>query len=103
MRDEEHRSGERGERLFEPFDRRDVEMVGRLVEEQQVGLEHERPRERHALAQPAGQLLDERVRGKLQPVERGFDAMLRRPRVRRVERFVQRVHALHLTRVCGGQ
>ena len=79
MRDEDDRSGERGERLFEPFDRRDVEMVGRLVEEQQVGLENERPRERHALAQPAGQLLDECVRGKLQPVERDEERVDPRP------------------------
>ena len=52
--------GERGaavlERLFEPFDGDDVEMVGRLVEQQDVRLGREHARERRAARLAAGKL-----------------------------------------------
>ena len=37
MRDQHDRGVERDERLLEPLERLDVEVVGRLVEQQQVG------------------------------------------------------------------
>ena len=46
MRHERDRGIERHERLLEPLERLDVEMVRRLVEEQQVGAARERARER---------------------------------------------------------
>ena len=48
VRDEDHRGVERGEPRLEPLDRRDVEVVRRLVEQQQVGVAAERARERGA-------------------------------------------------------
>jgi hypothetical protein len=42
------RKGREG--FLQPFDRGDVQVVGGLVEEQQVGLQDERTRERDALA-----------------------------------------------------
>jgi hypothetical protein len=48
VRDEDHRCVDAAQQLLEPFDRVDVEMVGRLVEEQQVGLRRKCPRERCA-------------------------------------------------------
>ena len=102
VRHEDHASGERGERLFQPLDRIDVEMIGRLVEQKQVGLEHQCPRERDALAQTARERIDVRVGGKLQAIECRLDAMLDRPRVRAIERFVQRVHAIEILGVGGG-
>ena len=42
---------------FEPFDRRQVEMVGRLVEQQDVGLRRQRAGERRAAALAARQVV----------------------------------------------
>ena len=52
---DQHQRGARGRELvFQPFDRRQVEMVGRLVEQQDVGLGRERARERRAPRLAAG-------------------------------------------------
>ena len=58
MGDEDQRAGEGGERLLEPLDGGDVQVVGGLVEEQQAGLHHHRARQRHALPQASGELRD---------------------------------------------
>ena len=44
--DEDHRGVERPEHAFEPLERVDVEVVGRLVEQQQIGLRGQRTGER---------------------------------------------------------
>ena len=41
-------------KLFQPCDRLDVEVIGRLVEQQHVGRAHERLREQHAALHAAG-------------------------------------------------
>ena len=48
MRDEDHRGVERLQLALEPLEARDVEVVRRLVEQQQVGVAAERARERRA-------------------------------------------------------
>ena len=48
VRDEDHGRVDRRQQLLEPLDRLDVEVVRRLVEQQQVGLRRERARERGA-------------------------------------------------------
>ena len=48
VRDEDHGGVERLQHLLEPLERLDVEVVRRLVEQQQVGLRGERARERRA-------------------------------------------------------
>ena len=44
-----------GEEVFDPLHRADVEMVGRLVEQQQVGFGHDRPRQRNPALFAAGE------------------------------------------------
>ena len=52
---DEHESGTRfGELLFQPFDRHEIEMVGRLVEQQDFRLGREGPHERGAPGLAAG-------------------------------------------------
>ena len=51
VRDEKHAARKREQHFLQPFDRRDIEMIGRFVEKEQVGLEHQRPRQRDALLQ----------------------------------------------------
>ena len=55
VRDEDHRGVECLQHPLEPFERLDVEVVRRLVEQQQVGLRRERPRERRARQLAAGE------------------------------------------------
>ena len=43
---EDHRRVDRSEPLLQPFERRDVQVVGGLVQQQQIGVPGERPRER---------------------------------------------------------
>ena len=50
-----------GEERFEPGDRLDVEVIGRLVEQQQVGLADERARQQDAALPAARQRVDNRV------------------------------------------
>ena len=55
MRDEDDRAAVVREKRLEPHHRLDVEMVRRLVEQQQIGLRDERAREQHAAPPSAGQ------------------------------------------------
>ena len=48
MADDDEGAGEALEPLLEPFDRAEVEMVGGLVEQQDVGLLRQRTRDRRA-------------------------------------------------------
>ncbi len=65
--DEEQRSRKRREVLFQPADRVDVQMVGRLVEQQDVRLRHQRLPEQRAAPPAAGELTDLSVGGQRQP------------------------------------
>ena len=53
MRHKQHAAGKIPQQFFEPFNAGDVEMVGRLVEQQQFGLGDQRAAERHALVEAA--------------------------------------------------
>ena len=70
-------------------------MIGRLVEEEQIGRHDERARQRHALLQAARELRYGIVLGKLQAAERGFDPVLKAPAVARIERLLQMLHTFH--------
>ena len=64
MRDEDDARVERRELVLEPLEARDVEVVRRLVEEQQVGVAAERARERRARQLAAGERVEQRGRGR---------------------------------------
>ena len=61
MRDEHDRRIELDERLLQPLQRLDVEMVGGLVEQQHVGAGGERPGERGARELTAGERVERTV------------------------------------------
>ena len=65
MRDEDHGGVQRLQHRLEPLERLDVEVVRRLVEQQQVGLRRERARERRARQLAARE-------GRERPVEVGI-------------------------------
>ena len=56
MADQQQTAGKRGEPLLEPFDRRNVEMVGRLVQKQDIGLGHQGRGEADPPALAAGKI-----------------------------------------------
>src|SRR5205807_5689347 len=61
VRDEDDRRVHGDERLLEPLQRLDVEVVGRLVEQQQVGLGDQRASQRRARELAAGERLQRAV------------------------------------------
>jgi hypothetical protein len=61
MRDEHDGSAVVVEERFEPGHRLDVEVIGRLVEEQHIGLRDERSREQHTPPPAAGESRDDSV------------------------------------------
>ena len=79
------------EEALQPLDRLGVEVVGRLVEEQQVGVLEEQPAERDAALLAAGQRRDVGVVGRAaQRVHRDVDVALEVPGVGRVDPVLER-------------
>ena len=62
--------------FFQPVDGIDIEMVGRLIEQQQVGLAGERARQHHLAADAAGAVGEPLVLRKVQTREHGFDSLI---------------------------
>ena len=59
--DEDERAAVAEQEVLEPADRLDVEVVGRLVEQQDVGLGDERPGQQHAPLHARGEVVEPRV------------------------------------------
>ncbi len=81
MGDEEDAAGELLEEAFQPADRLDVEMVGRLVQQQHIGFAHQRLRQQHAPLHAAGQRGEVGVSGQFQLGQHLFDAPVQIPAV----------------------
>ena len=75
MRDGDHGAGKLLQELLEPLDALGIEVVGRLVEQQHVGLRQQQPAQRDAALLAAGQLADLRV-PRRQPQRVGGDLHL---------------------------
>ena len=77
--DEHQRPAPLLEEAFQPVDRGDVEVIGRLVQQQQVRLRHQRPRQQHPALHPAREPGEIGVAVQLQAFQ-GFDhAPVQRP------------------------
>ena len=110
--DDNHRAGILAQRLLQPLDRFGVEMVGRLVQQQQVGLLQQRHAERHAPPLAAGKLAHGRVVGRQHqriagdvqhpvqlPAAAGVDLLLEPPHL--VHELVQIVVGLRIGHAAG--
>ena len=73
MRNEYHRRVERRQLALEPLEALDVEVVRRLVEEQQVGVGRERSRQRGARQLPAGEGVERAVEVVVDEAEAAHD------------------------------
>ncbi len=81
VRHEQQRAGELPQGVFQPSDRVDVEMVRRLVEEEQIGFGDERLAEQRAAAPTARQLTERTVGWQRQARHDGLDTLLEPPPV----------------------
>ena len=89
MRDRDDRALVVGEEALEPRDRLRVEMVRRLVEQQQTGRREQQPAERDAAALAAGERRDVAIAvGQPQRVHRVVEVLLELPRVGAVDRVL---------------
>ena len=80
MRDEEARAGIAREEILQPLDALGVEMVGRLVEDQEIRPREQRAAERDAPLLAAAERADEAVeRGRVQIRGEALDAADRAP------------------------
>ena len=90
MRDGDDRAGIVLEEALEPGHRLGVEVVGRLVEQQQVGRLQQQPAQRDAAALAAGERRDVGVgRRQAQRIHRHLEARIEIPRVRRLDLVLQ--------------
>ena len=96
MGDGQHAAGVRREVAFEPLHRLGVEVVGGLVEEQQVGLLEQQLAQRHPAALAAGEVVDQDVRRRAaQRVHRLVEPAVDVPRVGVVQRGLEVAGLLH--------
>ena len=96
MRDDDHRAGILLELLLEPVHRLGIEVVGRLVEQEQVGLFEDRLAERHAALLAAAERADDAlVVGQEQRVGGLLELAVQAPSVHRVNLVLQLGHAVH--------
>jgi hypothetical protein len=70
---------------FQPLDGFQIEMVGRLVQQQHVRLADQRPAQQHPPPPAAGQFGEWRVSRQLQAADHGFDPLLPAPAVARFQ------------------
>ena len=96
MGDEDDVAGIVDEVLFEPLDALGVEMVGRLVEQQDAWLLQQQPGQRDPALLAARQILDRRLaRRATQGVHRDLELVVERPAVDRVDLLLEFTHLGH--------
>ena len=81
MGDENQRARPRFQEAFQPIDGRDVKVIGRFVQQQQIGRRHQRARQQHPALHTAGELREVGVAVQIQ-LGQGFgNALIQRPAV----------------------
>jgi hypothetical protein len=95
---EDQRAGVLEQPRLEPRDRVDVQVVGRLVEDEHVGLGDQRPRQQHTAAPPAGERVDRHVARQSQAIEHHLDPLLDAPAIALVELVLEAAEAFERRR-----
>ena len=95
MRNEKYRAGIVVDAVLEPANRRNVEVIGWFVEQQQVGLLHQRFGQCHAPAPAARQFIHLLIGRQVELGHRGFDALIDMPAIAGVNAGVQGFEVLH--------
>ena len=81
MGDQDQRAAELAQLSAEPFDAGDVQVVARLVQQQDIGIADQRPRQRGAAAPAAGERGQGGVAVEIECAQRALHALLHRPAV----------------------
>ncbi len=76
MRDKDQRLAPTAEKVLEPQDRRNVEVVGRLVKQQHVGFRGDRAGQQHATFHAAGERFEHGIGIELHAGQGRFDGVL---------------------------
>ncbi len=82
---------ELNQQALQPFNRVQVQMVGRLVQQQHIGLRHQRLRQRYAFFGTTRQGADNRLRVQVQSVQRFIHPLLPVPAVQRLDFALHRI------------
>ena len=75
VRDDQRAALEAVQPVFQPFQRRDVQMVGRLVQDQQVRIVSSSARQAQPRFLPAGERPDRRIQRQAGQIQPGQDAL----------------------------
>ena len=97
MGDRDHAALEGNQQLFQPLDGVQVQVVGRLVEQQDIGAGHQSLGQRHALAGAAGQAAYQSIRVQMQALQCFLYALLPVPGVISLDLCLQLVQILALS------
>ena len=105
VRDEQHRAGPVGDTLLQPLDGGQVEMIGRLVEQQELGIADQGPGQRYAPTPAAGEFRQTLLAGELHVAEDRVHAPVQVPAIDGVDAPVQHFELLQavLTEILRGQ
>jgi hypothetical protein len=101
--DGHHAALEVDQQLLQPLDRVQVQVVGGFVEQQDIGLAHQRLGECDAFAGSAGQRADLRLWIQMQAMQGLLDALLPVPAVLRLNRALQGIEVALTVRVLFDQ
>src|SRR5690606_33607462 len=82
---EQHGAAKTAQGIFKPGDGADVQVVGRFVEQQQVGLGHQRLGQQHTPTPSTGQLGQGLVGRQLQAAQGAVDQLLQAPAIARLQ------------------
>jgi hypothetical protein len=99
--DHDDGTGIGAQQVLQPEDAVDIEVVGRLVEQQQLRLADQGLRQRHALASAAGKRVDMRLAIQCQARNRLLDPRVEAPAVASFKLRLQVVHMLQGRRVAS--
>ena len=99
--DEHDAAAERLEEAFQPGDRLDVEMVGGLVQQQDVGIADQRLRQQHAPLHAAGQCGEVGLVRQFEPLEHLLHAAVQVPAVLGFDLRLRFAHRVHVAVVHG--
>ena len=103
MRHEQQRARPVDQKVLDPGDAVDVQMVGRFVQQQQIGLRDQGLPQQHAPLEATGQRSEHRIARQLQLGQDGFDARVQRPAVHRFECCLHTAEMPHVFRAAFDQ
>ena len=92
MGDKQQTAAKLQQLLFQPLNGVQIQMIGRLIKQQQIRLADQRPAQQHPPPPATGQLGQRRIRRQAQTAENGLGALLPAPALARFQFMLQAFH-----------